>query len=321
MCGTKKEIFKMAAEPAGTLLTVEDEPEIRKLTVLHAEALGLKVLEADDGQHALEILKTSAPDVIISDMKMPRKDGMTLLKELRESGNQTPFLFLSAFTGKEYTVRALSLGAFDYLEKPYLPNELKALIHEMLRVGRAQKGILAKTLGSSGHQTGTISPEAEILRMSSLRSEPEGLPASGASSSINADRHTRLVRMFAAEVQNQLTHGLKALTDLKHSESPGWQLGYLFRLMYSVRSTAASLKLEAIRDLSLAMEQTYVLLRVRTSYLNKLTLATLQVAHDLLRQHIESIDGENPISPDQKNALQTETHNTIQDLRAIAIAK
>jgi DNA-binding response OmpR family regulator len=310
----------MATEPIGTLLTVEDEPEIRKLTSMYAESLGFRVLEAEDGMAALEILKTENPDVIISDMKMPRKDGMALIKEIREAGNQTPFLFLSAFTSKEYTARALSLGAFDYLEKPFMPNELKALLHEMLRVSKAQRGLLAKISSATPTSGGTISPEAEIMKMSSLRADgnAEGVnvPTGG-----SMDRNTRLVKMFAAEVQNQLTHGLKALTDLKHSDSPGWQLGYLFRLMYSIRSTASSLTLDEIRDLSHAMEQTYVLLRVRTSYLNKMTLATLQVAHDLLRRHIEILDSEAPISPEEKSALSEDTKSTIQDLKTVALSK
>jgi DNA-binding response OmpR family regulator len=310
----------MATEPIGTLLTVEDEPEIRKLTAMFAESLGFKVLEAEDGEQALVILKTASPDVIISDMRMPRKDGMTLLKELRESGNQTPFLFLSAFSGKEYTVRALSLGAFDYLEKPFMPSELKALLHEMLRVSKAQKGMFSKALGLGITQSGTISPEAEILKMSSLQPDVKSTMGTQASPG-NFDRQTRLVRMFAAEVQNQLTHGLKALTDLKHSDSPGWQIGYLFRLMYSIRSTASSLKLDEIRDLALALEQTYVLLRVRISYLNKLNLATLQVAHEILRRHIEALDGEHPVNEEERTRISNETSISIQDLRSISAAK
>jgi len=310
----------MATEPIGTLLTVEDEPEIRKLTSMYAESMGLRVLEAEDGQEAIEILKTENPDIIISDMKMPRKDGMDLIKEIREAGNQTPFLFLSAYTSKEYTARALSLGAFDYLEKPFMPNELKALIHEMLRVSKAQKGLLAKVSSASPNSAATVSPEVEIIKMSSLRGDGNSavanLPAGG-----SADRNIRLVKMFAAEVQNQLTHGLKALTDLKHSDSPGWQLGYLFRLMYSIRSTASSMHLEEIRDLSHAMEQTYVLLRVRASYLNKMTLATLQVAHDLLRRHIEILDNEAPVSREEKSELSEDTKNTIQDLKTVALSK
>ena len=310
----------MAAEPIGTLLTVEDEPEIRKLTSMYAESLGFRVLEAEDGQAALEILKTETPDVIISDMKMPRKDGMALIKEIREAGNQTPFLFLSAFTSKEYTARALSLGAFDYLEKPFMPNELKALLPEMLRVSKAQRGLLAKISSVAPISGSTISPEAEIMKMSSLRTDGS-TAAAPVSTGGAVDRNTRLVKMFAAEVQNQLTHGLKALTDLKHSDSPGWQLGYLFRLMYSIRSTASSLNLEEIRDLSHAMEQTYVLLRVRTSYLNKMTLATLQVAHDLLRRHIEILDSESPVSAEEKSSLNEDTKGTIQDLKTVALSK
>ena len=310
----------MATEPIGILLTVEDEPEIRNLMSMYAESLGFSVLEAEDGQAAIEILKTENPDVIISDLKMPRKDGMALLKEIREAGNQTPFLILSAFTGKDYTARALSLGAFDCLEKPFKPNELKALLHEMLRVSKAQKGFLAKTSSANPNSASAISPEDEIMKMSSLRgdrnSAAANLPAGG-----SVDRNTQLVKMFAAEAQNQLTHAVKALTDLKHSDSPGWQLGYLFRLMYSIRSTAASLHLEEIRDLSHAMEQTYVLLRVRTSYLNKMTLATLRVAHDLLHRHIEILDGKTPVSAEEKPALSQDTKNIIQDLKTVALSK
>ena len=69
------------------------------------------------------------------------------------------------------------------------------------------------------------------------------------------------------------------------------------------------------------MEQTYVLLRVRTSYLNKMTLATLQVAHDLLRRQIEAIDGDHPISKEEMSSLAEETKNTIQDLKTVAMAR
>jgi DNA-binding response OmpR family regulator len=314
----------MASEPAATLLTVEDEPEIRKLTVMYAESLGFKVFEAEDGIKAIELVKSEAPDVIVSDMKMPRMDGMSLLKELRESGNHTPFLFLSAFTSKEYTIRALSLGAFDYLEKPFMPNELKALLHEMLRVSTALKRVQNKTSTEDSVSTGTSNLEAEIMKLSSLRGDDSPNKSDSTTShaaSWALDRNARLIRMFAAEVQNQLNHGLKALTDLKHSDSPGWQLGYLFRLMYSIRSTASSLQQNEIRELSHAMEQAYVLLRVRTSYLNKATLATLQVSHDLLRRNIEVMGNEKQISPEELATLREETKAAIQDLRSVATLK
>ena len=310
----------MATEPIGTVLTVEDEVEIRELTVMYAEALGFRVLEADDGEAALAILQHESPDIIVSDMRMPKKDGLTLLKELRESGVQVPFLFLSAFTSKDYTIRALSLGAFDYLEKPFLPNELKALLHEMLRVSKAQKGALAKAGLSDQVPIGTNSPEAEILKMVSLRIDGKD-QALDPSVTEHVDPRMRLLKMFIAESKNQLSHGLQALKDLKHSDSPGWQLGYLFRLMYSIRSTATSLQLEDIRELTLALEHTYAILRVRTSYLNKMTLATLQVAQELLYRHLDHLKELQPHSVEEAKELFEETKNIIQDLKVVGMSR
>lgn len=310
----------MAAEPIGTLLTVEDDIDIRALTVMYAEALGFRVLQADDGEAAMSILQQESPDIIVSDMRMPKKDGLTLLKELRESGVQVPFLFLSAFTSKDYTIRALSLGAFDYLEKPFLPNELKALLHEMLRVSKAQRGALAKAGFTNQEATGSISPEAELLRMVSLRINDDG-QAMNPPMSNQIDQRMQFLKRFIAEAQNQLSLGLQALKDLKHADSPGWQLGYLFRLMYSIRSTSTSLQLEDIRDLTLALEQTYAILRVRTSYLNTMTLATLQVAHELLYRHLDYLKDLQPHSLSDKKELLEETKNMIQDLKVVGMSR
>ena len=68
----------MMTESIGTLLAVDDEPEIRNLTAEFAKSWGFKVLLAEDGEAAIDILKNQKPDVIISDMAMPIKDGFTL---------------------------------------------------------------------------------------------------------------------------------------------------------------------------------------------------------------------------------------------------
>lgn len=310
----------MATEVIGTLLTVEDETEIRQLTAMYAESLGFKVLEAEDGQVAIDLLKTHPVDIIVSDMKMPRKDGMTLLKELRDSGDFTPFLFLSAFTTREYTVQALSLGAFDYLEKPFLANDLKALLHEMLRVAKGQKkaldhaGLLQQ---ASMISSGKVPPEAEILRIATMNGDSEksiaGLAASG-----GVDRNERLRKLFADEAQSQLNHASRALADLRHTESPGWQLGYLFRVMYSIKSTAGSLSLKDIRDLSETIERTYVLLRIRTSFLSKLTLASLSAAHEVLRRHLDQLRSVELVSEEDKQKLQSDTQQILLELEAVS---
>ena len=308
----------MPAEVMPTLLTVDDEPEIRRLNVNYAEGLGFKVLEAEDGRAALALHSTSPADIIVSDLKMPKMDGMTLLKELRDRGDRTPFLFLSAFTSNEYTLQALSLGAFDYLEKPFLPKEFKSLLNEMLRVSRSLKASFLKAGLPVNAIAVESSPEAEILRISSLHGESSELNL-GPTELDEPSRSLKLKRVFAEQVQIQLLHGREVLAGLHQTESPAKQLGYLFRLMHSISSTASKLNLLEIRDLAHAMEQTYVLLRVRSNYLNKVTLVNLNAAHELLRKHFECVAHTGSgLRSEDPTRLQEETQQILLELQSLS---
>ncbi len=86
-----------------------------------------------DGEEALEYLKHEKYDGVILDVMMPRKDGIRVLREMREAGNNTPVLLLTAKGETEDKIKGLDFGADDYLTKPFNMGELMARVRAMLR--------------------------------------------------------------------------------------------------------------------------------------------------------------------------------------------
>ena len=89
------------------------------------------VFEADDGEHLLEQLATQRVDVILSDIRMPRLDGIEALQKLRERGDTTPVLLLTTFDDSELLLRATQAGAQGFLLKDASPEDLKAAIQRV----------------------------------------------------------------------------------------------------------------------------------------------------------------------------------------------
>lgn len=108
------------------VLIVEDEEMIRKGIILSVDWAALDCVvvgEAPNGEVALELVKQYAPTLIISDIKMPKMDGLEFLRKLRESGNNTFVIILTAYDSFEYARSALRLGAVDFLLKPFHDGE------------------------------------------------------------------------------------------------------------------------------------------------------------------------------------------------------
>lgn len=113
------------------VLIVEDEEMIRKGIILSVDWAALDCVvvgEAPNGEVALELVEQYAPTLIISDIKMPKMDGLEFLRRLRESGNNTYVIILTAYDDFEYARSALRLGAVDYLLKPFHDGELEQVI-------------------------------------------------------------------------------------------------------------------------------------------------------------------------------------------------
>jgi len=101
-----------------TILYVEDDEIIRKQALMYLEKLCKKVWGAKDGLEALEYYEDYTPDIIISDIKMPRLSGLDMAKKIRQVDKKTPIILATAFTETDYLLKAVELQLIKYLVKP-----------------------------------------------------------------------------------------------------------------------------------------------------------------------------------------------------------
>lgn len=109
-----------------TVLTVDDSRSMRDMLKLALSSAGFTVLQAEDGQHGLEVLTTSKPDVIVTDINMPRMDGFAFIENVRSARTHTgvPILVLSTESDVEKKQRARAAGATGWIVKPFDPVKL-----------------------------------------------------------------------------------------------------------------------------------------------------------------------------------------------------
>ena len=120
------------------LLLAEDEKALSKALVTILERNNYSVDAVYDGQSALEYLETDNYDGVILDIMMPKVDGLTVLRKVREKGNLIPILLLTAKSEVDDKVEGLDAGANDYLTKPFHSKELLARIRAITRTQSAQ---------------------------------------------------------------------------------------------------------------------------------------------------------------------------------------
>ncbi|PYX10121.1 MAG: DNA-binding response regulator [Acidobacteria bacterium] len=121
------------------VLIVEDEPRLAEnIARTLRETAGYAVDVAADGQEGLFLAESNAYDAILLDLMLPKLDGMQVLKRIRESGQHTPVLVLTARDDKESVVALLNAGADDYLTKPFDLGELLARAKALIRRGKGQ---------------------------------------------------------------------------------------------------------------------------------------------------------------------------------------
>jgi two-component system response regulator MprA len=115
------------------VLVVDDEPAVRDALERALRLDRYEVETAADGQEALDRLAERAPDAVVLDVAMPRVDGLEVCRRLREAGDRTPVLMLTARDAVDDRVAGLDAGADDYLVKPFALKELKARLRALLR--------------------------------------------------------------------------------------------------------------------------------------------------------------------------------------------
>lgn len=115
------------------LLLVDDEDNLRSMLEAALRHSGFEVVPAANGRDALAAVPESKPDLIVLDVMMPDLDGFDVCQRLRQQGDRTPVLFLTARDATEDKVRGLTMGGDDYLVKPFALDELVARINAVLR--------------------------------------------------------------------------------------------------------------------------------------------------------------------------------------------
>ena len=114
------------------ILIIDDEEQIRKMLEITLRTNNYNVTEATNGTDGLIMASNHPPDLILLDLGLPDKDGITVLRELRD-WHTGPIIILSVFNNEEIIINALDKGANDYLTKPFRTGELLARIRSALR--------------------------------------------------------------------------------------------------------------------------------------------------------------------------------------------
>ena len=130
------------------LLLAEDEAALGQIIKESLETRNFEVILCDNGEKAFEKYKSEAPEILVLDVMMPKKDGFTLAKDIRAIDDAIPIIFLTAKSQTADVVEGFSLGGNDYLKKPFSMEELIVRIHNLVSRTKVQKTVEVIEIGS-----------------------------------------------------------------------------------------------------------------------------------------------------------------------------
>lgn len=114
------------------LLLAEDEPSLGQIIKESLETRDFEVFHAKNGIEAKKLYRQKNPDILVLDVMMPKKDGFTLAREIREENNQIPIIFLTAKSQTKDVLEGFNHGGNDYLKKPFSMEELIVRVHALM---------------------------------------------------------------------------------------------------------------------------------------------------------------------------------------------
>jgi cyclic di-GMP phosphodiesterase len=114
-------------------LVVDDEPRLRRVIVHLLEGEGFRCLEAGTGVEALRVMESNVAPLVISDLRMPEMDGVSLLRHVLDRWPFTAVIMVSAVSDVDIAVKCLKLGAYDYVSKPFNLDEVRARVQQALQ--------------------------------------------------------------------------------------------------------------------------------------------------------------------------------------------
>lgn len=153
-------------DTAARLLIVDDEPDLREVLQMILADLDAEVLTAENGVEALAILQKQKIHAVVSDINMPLMNGLELLKEVRQSGLDVPFVFVTAFGEKKNLLEALRWGATDFIDKPFNSTVIHSTMEKALQLGLAMEQVQMQL--DEAFRSSNL-PTQEILRLKNMK--------------------------------------------------------------------------------------------------------------------------------------------------------
>lgn len=143
------------------VLVVDDEASMRRNISDLLAPLGYETVEAGDGEEALQKLVLEKPHVVILDINLPKKDGLTVLMDLKAKSSDIPVIIFTAYGTSERAIKAMKMGAFDYLEKPFELDEFILIVDRAYDYHKLLTEV--KNLRSIVNETGSQLPKDNII--------------------------------------------------------------------------------------------------------------------------------------------------------------
>jgi nitrogen regulation protein NR(I) len=147
------------------VLIVDDEVNLRKILSAQLARDGYEVMTAEDGERGLQLLGEHHIDLVITDLKMPKVDGMTLLKRALEEDPELPIVLITAHGTIDTAVEALKSGAFDFVTKPFDKDEVRQIVAKALKTRELRGADATPASGSRGARFGIIGHSSGITEL------------------------------------------------------------------------------------------------------------------------------------------------------------
>lgn len=125
----------------GNILVVDDEESVRSVLKEYLTSVGYVVVTADSGEDALKKFVPGKFDSVISDLMMPKMDGMELLKQIRQKDAKVVFLMITGYPSIESAIEAMKAGAYDYITKPFKFEDVNIKLDRALYARNLEKSL------------------------------------------------------------------------------------------------------------------------------------------------------------------------------------
>ncbi len=157
----------MLPQQPETVLVVDDDPVTLECLGETVKLLGLNVLAASDGAEALKLFEEHQPNLVVTDVRMPNMDGLSLTHQLKVRCPDCPVIIVTGYGDESTAVAALKAGACDYLHKPFQISELKNTLDRALSLIRAE-GMESQSLKSLGKLTWSFEMENDLENLGGI---------------------------------------------------------------------------------------------------------------------------------------------------------